>query len=165
MTYELTDKEVSDLHNAKCYLLYAIEHCGDMFREDALFLKNMKESMKYLEPVATRVMKIKDDIRDNAWNMAQNIGKNNNFNHTIWSMYEVNNFEDKSSVPVGAKLRSYYSGKDFTVTVEGPTWIDLWKATDKLISMTENLHGDHIFIEGYFKAKDEDNIYEVSLGS
>ena len=163
--FVLTDKEVSDLHNAKCYLNYAIEHCSEMFKEDAHFIQNMKRSMNYLEPVASRVMKIQDDIRDNKFERSQRIAKLNGFKQSIWSMYEVESFEDNSTVPVGAKLRSYYTSKDFTVTVEGPTWLDLWKATERLINMTRNIHGDHIFIEGYFKVKDEDNVYEVSLGS
>ena len=163
MTYELTAKEVSDLHNARVYLLHALEHCSEVFKEDSYVVENLKRSMKYLKPVATRVIKIQDDIRDNIFNVSRNIAKNNNFKHSIWSIYDVENFEDKSPVPVGAKLSSYYSGKDFTVTVEGPTWLDLWKATDKLIASTEDMHGDHIFIEQYNKISD--NVYEVSLGS
>lgn len=161
--FVLTDKEVSDLHNAKCYLLYAIEHCEELFKEDSQVVKNLKRSMEYLYPVASRVMKIQDEIRDARWNQAQRIAKNNNFNNSIWSIYEIEDFEVQSSVPVGAKLSSYYSEK--TVTVEGPTWLDLWKATDKLIEMTRHYHGDHIFIEAYKKLKSKDNQYEVILGS
>ena len=165
MTYTLTEKEVSNLHNARVYLLYALEHCNEMFKEDAHFIQNMKRSMSYLEPVSTRLTKELDEERDEVFGRARKIARNNNFNHTVWSMYEVKNFEDKSNVPEGAKLRSYYTSKDFTVTVEGPTWLDLWKATERLICMTRNIHGDHIFIEGYYKVKDDDNVYEVSLGS
>lgn len=163
--FVLSDKEVSDLHNAKCYLNYAIEHCSEMFKEDAHFVQNMKRSLKYLEPVAARVMKIQDDIRERNAETASRIAKTNDFKNSIWSIYEVESFENNSPVPVGAKLRSYYTGKDVIVPVEGPTWFDLWKATDKLIGMTRDTHGDHIFIEGYYKVKDETNVYEVSLGS
>lgn len=163
--FVLTDKEVSDLHNAKCYLNFAIEHCSEMFKEDAHFIQNMKRSLNYLEPVASRVMKIQDEIREDKWERSQRIAKLNDFKHSIWSMYEIESFEDKSIVPAGAKLRSYYTGNDIIVNVEGSTWLDLWKATDKLIGMSRDAHGDHVFIEAYNKAKNEDNIYEVSLGS
>lgn len=163
MLFELTEKEVSDLHNAKVYLLYAIEQCDELFREDSDFVKNLKKSMECLEPVASRVTKIQDELRENKWERSQRIAKLYGFNHSIWSMYEVADFEDQSPVPEGAKLRSYYSGKDYSVTVEGPTWLDLWNATDKLICSTEHLHGDHIFIENFRKVKD--NLFEVSLGS
>ena len=163
MTYTLTEKDVSNLHNARVYLLHALEHCNEMFKEDAQFIQNMKRSMNYLEPVSTRLTKEMDEIRDRQFNMARRIAKNNGFNNSIWSMYEVENFESTSPVPAGAKLRSYYTKK--SVTVEGSTWLDLWKATDKLIEMTSDEHGDHVFIEAYRKVKSEDNIYEVSLGS
>ena len=165
MTYELTEKEVSNLHNARVYLLYALEHGKDMFKENSSLMQNLKQSMDYLDPIASRVSKIQDDIREDQWERSQRIAKLNDFKYSIWSMYEVANFDDQSPVPVGAKLRSYYSGNDFAVTVEGSTWLDLWKATDKLISFTEELHGDHVFIENFHKVKSNDNIYEVSLGS
>lgn len=165
MTYELTEKEVSALHNARVYLLYAIERGEELFKEDSILMQNMKRSMEYLKPIATRVSKIQEDTREDKWDFSQRIAKLYGFNHSIWSMYEVADFEDQSPVPVGAKLRSYYSGNDFTVTVEGPTWLDLWNATDKLICSTKDLHGDHVFIENFRKVKSNDNIYEVSLGS
>jgi hypothetical protein len=165
MTYELTDKEVSALHNARVYLLYALEHGKEMFNENSSFVKNLERSMDCLDPVATRVTKIQDDIREDQWERSQRIAKLNDFKYSIWSMYEVANFEDQSTVPVGAKLRSYYSGNDFTVTVEGPTWLDLWKATERLISTTEDMHGCHVFIENFHKVKSDENVYEVSLGS
>ncbi len=165
MLFELTEKEVSNLHNAKVYLLYAIEHSEELFKEDSNFLKNLKKSMEYLEPVASRVTKILDDNREDKWNRSQRIAKLYGFNHSIWSMYEVADFQDTSPVPTGAKLRSYYSGNDFTVTVEGPSWLDLWNASDKLICSTKDMHGNHVFIENFHKVKGSDNIYEVSLGS
>ena len=164
MTYELTEKEVSNLHNARVYLLYALEHGKEMFKENFSFMQNLKQSMEYLDPIASRVSKIQDDALEDKWDLSQRIAKLNGLKHSIWSMYEVSNFEDQSSVPEGAELRSYYSGNDIAVTVEGPTWLDLWKATDKLISFTEELHGDHVFIENFYKVSN-DNIYEVSLGS
>jgi hypothetical protein len=165
MVYELTDREVSDLHNARVYLLYAIEQGEEMFREDSSFMQNMKRSMKYLEPIATRVTKIQDDIREDKWEHSQRIAKLNDFKYSIWSIYEIESYDDTSSVPPGSKLISYYSGRDISVTVEGSTWLDLWKATERLIGMTESIHGGHIFIESFNKVKDSEDVYEVSLGS
>ena len=165
MTYELTEEEVSNLRSAIVYLFSAIEQGEEIFKEDSSFMQNLKQSMEYLNPIASRVSKIQDDALEDKWDLSQRIAKLNGLKHSIWSMYEVANFEDQSSVPEGAKLRSYYSGNDFAVTVEGSTWLDLWKATDKLISSTEELHGDHVFIENFYKVKSNDNIYEVSLGS
>ena len=102
MTYTLTEKDVSNLHNARVYLLHALEHCNEMFKEDAQFIQNMKRSMSYLEPVSTRLTKEMDEIRDRQFNMARRIAKNNGFNNSIWSMYEVENFESTSPVPSGA---------------------------------------------------------------
>lgn len=163
--FELTDKEVSNLHNAKCYLLYALEHAREMYKPDSDFVRNLERSMGYLEPVASRVMKIKDAIHEDRWERAQRIAQLNGFDNSIWSMYEIESFDSKSGIPVGSKIRSWYSGKDFEVSVEGPTWLDVWKATDTLIRSTRDIHGDHVFIEHYAKVKGLDNVYEVSLGS
>ena len=101
---------------------------------------------------------------DEQYKMAEEAKELNGFKNSIWSIYEIESFNDTSLVPSGSKLTSYYSGKDIFVTVEGSTWLDLWKATDKLIGLTKDLHGNHVFIEQYSRSKIE-NFYEVSLGS
>lgn len=163
MILNVTKEEVSALHNARCYLLYALNECDETFKETSSFVKNLRRSLKELDPVAKRLTAIQDEINDRRDATAKRIGELNGFTHSIWSMYEVESFEALSPVPSGAKLISWYADKDTSVTVEGITWLDLWKATDKLIGMTADEHGDHVFVEGYRKVGD--NLYEVQLGS
>jgi len=164
-TYTITSKQVSDIHNAYCYASYALDNMKEMFKEDSQVVSELARAMEYLKPVRDDVMGRKDADFDRNNEMYNRVAKLNDFNHSIWSIYEIDSLEETSSVPEGSSLRSWYSGKDITVKVEGPTWLDLWKATDQLIKMTKDLHGDHVFIEQYYKAKGEENVYEVSLGS
>jgi hypothetical protein len=164
-TYEITAKQVSQIHNAWVYLNNALSHCDEMFREDSPFVQCLRKSLKELGPVRKDVMDRKDADLMKGYEMSKRIADLNGFKDTIWSIYDVESFLDGSPVPMGSKIRSYYSSKEFTVKVEGPSWIDLWKATDKLVKLTQGDHGDHVFIEGYYKVEGVDGLYEVSLGS
>ena len=163
-TYTVTSSQVSKIHNALVYLNYALDIAKENFKDESRIVRELTAASEYLTPVSEELNQKKDKDWDKMYKMADSVKELYGFENSIWSIYEIESFEDKSSVPSGSKLISYYSGKSIFVTVEGPTWLDLWEATDKLIGLTKDLHGDHIFIEKYFKSK-IDNFYEVSLGS
>lgn len=75
-----------------------------------------------------------------------------------WAYYKAKDLNDLSGIPVGSTLVTYYSPA--TEKLDGPTWLDLWKAVDKIVQKT----GDyHIFFEGVRRQKK--GIYLVELGS
>ena len=164
-TYTITSEQVSDIHNAYCYAKYALDMLKETFKEDSRVVSDLSRAIETLKPVRDDVMGRKDADWEENHKRFSEAAKLNNFKHSIWSIYEIEDLEETSSVPEGSSLRSWYSGKEHTVKVMGSSWLDLWEATDKLIQMTEDLHGDHIFIEKYYKVKGEKNVYEVSLGS
>jgi len=163
-TYTVTSEQVSKIHNALVYLNYALDIAKENFKDDSRIVRELTNASEYLTPVSKELNDKKDKDWDKMYKMADFVKELNGFNNSIWSIYEIKSFDDTSSVPSGSKLISYYSGKDISVTVEGSTWLDLWKATDKLIGLTGDMHGDHVFIEQYIKSKCG-NFYEVSLGS
>ena len=71
---------------------------------------------------------------------------------SVWSMWttdEWQDMEDVSGIPEGTVIR-YLSiwgdrGKESYSTVEGKTWLDVWKACDRAIEKSGDAH--HIFIE------------------
>ena len=71
---------------------------------------------------------------------------------SVWSMWttsEWQDMDDVSGIPEGTVIR-YLSiwgdrGKESYSTVEGKTWLDVWKACDRVIEKSGDTH--HIFIE------------------
>ena len=163
-TYTITSEQVSQIHNAWCDLSDAYQQASSQFKEDSQIVRTLRRALDYIDPVRKDVVGRKDRDWDKQYAQANNISKIHGFKHSIWTIYEIDSFMDKSSVPVGSTLYSYYSGKHKVVVVEGPTWLDLWKATDQLIKSTAEEHGDHVFIENYIKT-DTPGVYEISLGS
>lgn len=67
---------------------------------------------------------------------------------SVWSIYELSDL----TLPhgYGEDLTLEYNG--YTEPVQGNTWVDLWRAADKLIFETDH---HHIFIEGFVKKGDK----------
>ena len=164
-TYTITDKQISAIHNGICEIRFLMSHFEEMFKEDSHLNQKLKRAFEYIEPVRKELMDKVDADHDRVYNMSRKVAELNGFKNTIWSMYEINGFDEKSNVPVGSKLLSYYSSKEHYVTVEGPTWLDCWKAADKLVKESSDDHGDHVFIEDFRSLKLKEGFYEVSLGS
>lgn len=80
---------------------------------------------------------------------------------SIWSHFVVDDLNE--TVPYIKSLS--YEGHQFKVeTGEGsePTWIDIWRTADKLISVSGDNH--HIFIEAFIPTGKE-GLYRLSTGS
>lgn len=161
-TFLISSKEVEQLHNGKVYLLYALESANDLLKPESTIVQNLRTSVRNLEGVITRLMREYDTIRDARYMEAKRLGSENDL-CTIWSYTSVPSLHFASDIPVGSKIKSWYTENNEFTVVEGNTWLDVWKAADKLVKMTRDEHGDHIFVEGFRKVAD--NEYEVSLGS
>lgn len=68
---------------------------------------------------------------------------------SVWSMWTTNEWtdmKDVSGIPVGTVIRHFDAwGKITRATVEGETWLDVWKACNEAI--VESGDTFHIFIE------------------
>jgi len=76
------------------------------------------------------------------------VAKANGF-ETVWSMWRSDEWQDMndvSGIPEGTVIRHWHhSGNDFRATVEGNTWLDVWRACDEAIVDSGDPH--HIYIE------------------
>lgn len=94
----------------------------------------------------------------------EQIGRENDIKHSVWSMYEVTDF---SAVPFPHAHTLFYENyfdeaKNINVPLNpNSTWLDLWRAADKTIETSGD--ADHIYIE--FLNCDEDGIVELFAGS
>ena len=84
----------------------------------------------------------------------------NGIKKAIWSMKIP---EDWNEVAYKGERELFdpYNEKKIFIKVKDPTWMDLWKACDKLIKLLKAW--DHVYIEG-FRAKG-DNFITVTFGS
>ena len=81
---------------------------------------------------------------------------------SIWSLWEVRDFTE---VPFPGATQLYYSGgwgnAGWTPISAKASWLELWKAADELIKLSEDNH--HLFIENFKLNKD--GLVEFFCGS
>lgn len=152
MDFTITTDQVKDLHNARVYLLYAINDLGKVLQED--FIKKLKEVYKTLDKVASPLMNEYDNIRDRKAEKCWEIAKKYNF-VSVWSMYDVD-INAPSNIPAG--ILKYH--RNSIGIPENTTWLDMWCLADKLIKDSGDLH--HTFIEDF---EVEGNVTTLITGS
>lgn len=164
--FDIDSKQISGIHNGMCDLRRAMYECNELFKDDSPINESLKRAFDQLEPIRMHLMNLKDAENDRIRNMADSIASANKFKYTIWSIYEMGSFNDISSVPEGSTLVAPWE-TEHSVVVEGPTWLDLWRAVEQLADSVERHgyrgFGDHAFIEDFREVKP--NVYEVILGS
>ena len=142
-TFLISSKEVEQLHNGKVYLLYALESANNLLKPDSTIVQNLRTSVRNLEGVITRLMKEYDGLNDARYNEAKRLGTEFD-SCTIWSYTSVPSLHNASGIPEGSKIKSWYTENNEFTVVEGNTWLDVWKAADKLGKMTRDEHGDGV---------------------
>jgi len=168
-TYSITDKQVSSIHNGMCSRYRLRDIAGDMFKKDSTINQLIDEVFKYIEPVKKELMAKKDADYDRIFKIAEEYAQRFNLRETRWSIYDIDNFLESSNVPAFSTIVSEFSN-DVYVVVESNSkycsWIELWKAVDKLATLTgKEGFGNHVFIEKFVEVKDKPGTFEVWLGS
>lgn len=138
----LTPKQFEILHNHLCTLQF---HSDSKVTEIVEDIRNNVLADAY-----------KDDNEkfDSKFDLYDSVAKENGF-QSIWSIYEVEDFNAPHNFPEGVSV----TVNGVSVKVEGPTLLDLWKATDKAV-----IAGDpyHPFIESFKLKGDKVHVF---LGS
>ena len=168
-TYTITDKQVSSIHNGMCSMYRLRDIAGDMFKNDSTINQLIEDVFKYIEPVKKELMAKKDEDFDRISKLAEEYAKQYNLRKTRWSIYDIDYFLESSNVPAFSTIVSEFSN-DVYVIVESNSkycsWIELWKAVDKLATLTgKEGFGNHVFIEKFVEVKNKPGTYEVWLGS
>ena len=165
-TFNISDKQVTNIHNAYCYLHKALTVSNDMFKDDSEIVQVLKVAMSYLKPVSDDVVSRKDKIFDQEMDRYSKIRELNDFD-TIWSIFRYDldfSLDEKHNYPIGASLVCYdIPDADPKFKVTGHTWLDLWKDVDRYYKNYPSL-GFHQFIEGFKYTKESNTLY-IQLGS
>lgn len=149
-TVTLRGKDFSTIHNALCDLRSVSTRCSDaMAREiDPIIFK--------LEQGLEDVYQQENAEVDRRLDHYESVARENGF-VSVWSIYDI----DDLSLPhcYGEDINVQYN--NCMAKVEGHTWIDLWRAADKVIRESGDDH--HIFIECFLR--DQTTVLKLSTGS
>lgn len=81
--------------------------------------------------------------------------------YSIWSIYEQDSLQATSPFKGNRMFFSGYNKNlDTNLPIKPLTWLELWKAADKLIREDNS---NHVFIEGFIQR--DDNTIELITGS
>lgn len=151
-TVTLKGSDFTAIHNALCEL-----------RSFSYKLENASFNNEPLEKIIERFENgLKDAYRqdndefDKRHDHYKAVAKENGFT-SEWSLFDVSDL----TLPhcYGEDLVVRYNGCE--AKVEGGTWVDLWRAADKVIVMSGD--DDHIFIELFLR--EQDTVLTLVTGS
>jgi len=96
------------------------------------------------------------------WKRYDQIALDNGLYDTVWGNYDVE--LDEVAVEGPVVLYNWWSGLS-TPILDSPTWMDVWKAVDKVVEQTAP--DDHCHLEGicFEKQYGDLQIYQMELGS
>lgn len=155
--FDITRTEITMVHNATFYLGHAVDRIKDGESASGVVLQQLEHALKYLQMVRDPLLRQVDDANDLAREYYEGARKENEL-RAIWSYYDIADVTKTSTVPVGGVLKSPYTKR--MTAVQGPTWLDFWKAVDLLV---RDANDNHVFIEGFTRRKD--GTFLVELGS
>lgn len=151
----LTAKEFKDIHNTLCDLDSLADSMAAMAPKPA---KELRKKIKALRKGLSGAYKQDDSVYQARSNHYEMVRKSHKM-EAIWSVYEIPNLFTPHPF-AGAKTLSY---DGWTVTIDGPNWIDLYLSADVAIEISGDKH--HIYIEGFRADSEDDSILILSTGS
>jgi hypothetical protein len=113
----------------------------------------LKEIIEEMEKGLADAYKQDHSAFDRKMDHYKQIAKENGF-MSIWNVFEV---EDLTAPHSLINNELYYTFAD-CVQIEGDTWVDVYRAADKLIRRSGDEH--HVFIEGFYL--DKSNLFLIT---
>ena len=145
----LTSAEFSDVHNAKCELHGILQTLEGVVHQR--LVDRLKKVIELLNKGLASAYEQDEAVYQATANhydeMSNELGVK-----SIWSMSEIKDLRAPHPWP-DHQLISYqgWGEGEVKVRIQGPLWMDLWKAADKAIQMSGDTH--HIFIEDFTQSK------------
>ncbi len=155
----LNSEETENMRACFSKLSYVINRLDGIV--DKTLTKELKDVMEIMNNSYKRVFELEESSEEENYEILDKISGKFNFK-SVWSTgIQGKNLNDK--FPENITTLSYYgmSEKVEMSNKEYVTYLDLWKAADKLIARGED--SDHIFIEDFNKNKEGD--FELRTGS
>ena len=158
----LTRSEYSDL----CQALIIIRDVDNTLKNvlASVLTKKLRTGMALAEQALRRASKEDDILTNRLSDFYSEMASKYQFS-SVWSIYEVDDFDEKHPYK-GAKELQYgvHWGKNLVkVPINGPTWLDLWRAADQAIAQSGDTH--HVFVEDFSKRLEEPGVLTLTVGS
>ncbi len=166
-TYTITEEDIKNFHNARCYLYNLENKLSELFNEDSRIMSDLKTSTDFFDKSFKRLRKESNNTLDTQINYFSTMQKDQNLK-SVFSIFSVNRlsdiatfYESDEKLPSNFILVSGYTDETVKyVSSLPPTYLELWKLADILITDADDTH---VFIEGFEKI--DDNTVKVVLGS
>ena len=150
-TYTITEKDIENFHNSRCYLLNAKDQLEELLKENSPSLETLSYAIKLFDNSFQRLRKESDEIFNKKEDEFLIFREENNL-ISHFSIYSINSLIDLATftdsnekLPHDFTLFTEYSEKsvEYHSKVRA-TYADVWKLADVIIKETSD---DHVFIE------------------
>lgn len=149
--YIITEQDISNFHNSRCFLLSAIDQLEATLREDSPALNSLSNALKFFDTSFQRLRKESDEVFNKKDDEFLTFREENKLT-SIFSIYSIGSLMDLATftdsnekLPLDFTLITEYSEKSVEYHSKVPaTYADIWKLADVIISETND---DHVFIE------------------
>jgi hypothetical protein len=157
----LTSEQFKHIHNGKCELNFALERLQGIVSESRAeplkaVLQGFKDALKGAYQQESAAFEAKNA-------MFSAISEEHDLK-SCWSIYEV---KDMAQVPFpnanSVVYDEHFGDNPVQVDIVNASWVDLWKAADRLINISGDNH--HVFIEAFTPKKGDPTTLQLSCGS
>ena len=158
---QLTREEWSQIHNAVCRAESMYESVFDVLKNGP----EMREVLNGIRQSLAPAYQQDTEQFDRQFDLYRHVQDTHGFT-SIWSMYDVQEFSAPHPYPsdVFIKYRDHWGdNEDRHYPVNGPTWLDVWRAADLAIQESGDNH--HAFIEGFRQDSRDATIIYLQTGS
>lgn len=82
---------------------------------------------------------------------------------SAWSIFKVNSVLDQHTLLHSHRDQLELEYQGFVTTVDGDKWLDVWRAAEKLVHASGDMH--HVFIEGFVPTEHGSARFQMITGS
>lgn len=150
---QLSKDEFKDIHNGLCELRNLKDQLAEFLAGPAM--QRFEKGISLIRSGLDRAYEQDDAAFEKAEKKFNDLSEKYDFK-TIWSMYEV---EDENAAPFPNATSLLYAGHEVELE-KNSTWVELWKAADKVVALSGDYH--HIFIEDF---TEKDGVLYLQTGS
>lgn len=155
----LTREEFRELHKGLCSLRHIPEQLADILHPD--LVARCSRAIAQIDKGLERAYAEEETAGEALRNYFDALRTKHGL-RSIWSEYDIGpgGIEQVAYPGNWTLLYDASHPAERGIVLQDPTWLDLWKASEKLIAESGDWH--HMFIEGFVR---RDQVLVLSLGS
>jgi len=161
-TFTITKEEFKNVHNGVCEIRHAIEQLDGIINDD--FMTKLNAGLNKLEQGLDGVRAQDQKDFDSKYNHYDTVKEDLGLS-TTWSLYEVDNLNDRHPFEGVTQVayKDHWGNKTVSCSVNGLTWAALFVAANACIRDSGDNH--HTFIEQFTPSKEDASVLLLTTGS